>query len=128
MAAEAYDEDPYMCQGLALRIATDISSDVVWTDTWIDQLTKDEQKLTPPIDTTNPIVLSNNTCHEQIQRGIKQIYLGYITEKTRDIDVDTGIEILELGIMKSIPTIQSQSGFTVMKKNNIWRYSVVFLE
>jgi hypothetical protein len=120
MASEGYDEEPYICQDTALNLVRDLSSDVDWTDAWIGDLEKRA--------TNNPLASAWWTCYESLNRSIKQIYLGYITELTKDIDVDTGKEILELKLLDHIPTVASQSGYTVIKRNNIWRYSEIFAD
>lgn len=128
IASEWYDEEPYICQDTALNLVRDLSSDVDWTDAWIQGLEKREKELQAPKTTNNPLASAGWTCYESLNRSIKQIYLGYITELTKDIDVDTWKEIIELKLLDHIPTIASQSGYTVIKRNNIWRYSEIFPE
>lgn len=122
MAAEWDDEDPYLCQALSLRLIKDLSARIPWTVNWIDELEREERLLQPPKDSTNPFALAGWNCYESLERGVKQIYLWYITGLTQDIDVTTGKELIDLKILDHIPTVQSQSGFTVSKKNDRWRY------
>ena len=82
-----------MCRDLALSLVKDLSNKVPWTDKWLSELQEKEQLLQPPKDTSNPLAL-HSSCFDSIERGIKQIYIGYVTEIAKDIDEVTTIEEL----------------------------------
>lgn len=55
---------------------------------------------------------------------MKQFYLAYISEVAKDVpEVTTGSGLIEKGLLKKIPTIKEQTGWTVVKKNNQWTYT-----
>lgn len=122
-ALSGYDEEPYTCQDLASELVTHLSEKKPWTIEWIENLEKSEQILSLPKSTNNPLAQAGWTCHEYIERWIKQIYLGYITALTEKYpDLTTGKELIEYKLLSHIPTIQSQSWYTVIRKNNTWQY------
>jgi hypothetical protein len=75
MGTETYDEDPYICQKLALKIVTDISQGVDWSSSWILDIENQEKKLLAPSSANNPQVIAGSTCYDNLGRSIKQIYL-----------------------------------------------------
>lgn len=124
IAAEWYDEEPYMCRDLAVSLVKDLSNKIPWTDDWLSELQKKEQLLQSPKDTSNPLAL-HSSCFDSLERGIKQIYIWYVTDIAEGIDDVTTIEeLIELWKIRNIPTIQSQKDFTMVKKNGKWRYIV----
>lgn len=122
IASDWYDEEPYICKNLALELTQNLSDRTPWSKTWISELEKKEKQLQVPKDTSNPLASAGWTCYESLNRSIKQIYLWYITEITQGLDVTTWKELIDFKILDHIPTVQSQSGYTMYKKNSIWRY------
>jgi uncharacterized coiled-coil DUF342 family protein len=122
LANSGYDESPFECQEFALKLINDLTEDVTWTAEWIDTLEKTQKILKKPIN-TSPLSIGNGTCYELLERSAKQIYIGYITEITQEYDdVRDEADILETKLLQHIPTIASQSGFTITKKDGIWKY------
>lgn len=128
IASEWYDEEPYICQNLALQVAQSLSDRIPWTKAWIGDLEKKEKQLRAPQDTSNPLASAGWTCYESLNRSIKQIYLWYITEMSQGLDIRTWKELIELNVLDHIPALQSYSWYTVVKKNDIWRYGEIFEE
>ncbi|GAB0175033.1 MAG: hypothetical protein HHAS10_09120 [Candidatus Altimarinota bacterium] len=121
IAAGAYDEDPYTCQKetalLLKKYKTTSFQD------FIGGLGTYEKNLKHPKTGDNIIASSGNTCYGFNIRAIKQFYLGFISEITKNHpEVTTGSGILEKGLLKFIPTIQDQNGWTVRKKDGQWQF------
>jgi len=58
-----------------------------------------------------------------LSRGLQYTYLTFITQQAaHSPELETGKELIDSGILTHIPTIQTQSGMTVYKKNGIWNY------
>lgn len=57
-------------------------------------------------------------------RGIKQFYLGYVNDISKDYpEITSGSGLIEKGLLKKIPTIHEQNGWSVIKKDGQWRYT-----
>lgn len=123
LALSWYDEEPYVCQNLAETLIQDLSEKKPWTREWIDGLQKSEKQLQSPKNKNNPLAQAWWTCFESLERGVKQIYLWYITALTLKYpDLNTGKELIEYKLIDEVPTIQSQSWYIVVRKNDIWQY------
>lgn len=124
MASESYDNTPYTCHDLARSIVYDITQDRAYSLEWIRYISEKEWWLQIPTDTTNPQVIGESTCYHHLQRGIKQLYLWFITQISADYpDITSSKELVDYNIIPFIPTIQSQKGFGLIKKNGIWKYT-----
>lgn len=122
LAHWAYDEYPFMCQSLALRLTNDLSERIPWTEEWIRTLENEQKNLQKPAN-NNPVNLAGWNCYDLLERWIKQVYVWYITDITRNYpDIQNEVDIVDAGLLDSIPTISSQSWFTILKKGEIWRY------
>lgn len=123
LAADGYDEDPFTCRKLAESLVHDLSERIIWTPEWIDRLEKAEQQLFSPRSEDNPLVLAGDTCYEWIERSIKQVYVGYVTEKTQDLpEITTSQDLIEARIFNHVPTIQTHRGFLMHKQDGVWKY------
>lgn len=72
----------------------------------------------------NPLQNSATNCHDSLLRGIKQLYLLYITERAQSHpDIMTGSVLVSRKIIPKIPTIPEQKGYQVFrKKDGTWTY------
>ena len=122
ISLSGYDEPPFTCQNWASKLIQSykVDSFPIFIS-WIETI---EKSLIAPKDTTNPVATSGNTCYSFITRAMKQFYLAYISEVAKDVpEVTTGSGLIEKGLLKKIPTIKEQTGWTVVKKNNQWTYT-----
>jgi hypothetical protein len=119
-----YDESPYTC-GMTLRdIIEKFGKKKIVTETDVGFLKEKEKTLTPPKDTKNPLSSSVTGCYESGTRAIKQFYLAYIDEVSQSYpQIATGSGLIASGALSSIPTLESQKGWSVRKKDGIWRYT-----
>ncbi len=119
MATSGYDNDNHTCQIFSEEIVTHLANKTPWTWEWIDSIYQKSQALTaPPYDP-----LKWTSCYESIERSLKQIYLGYIDELTRDKpDITKGDDLISSGLLPYIPTIRSQIWYTVTKTTGIWKF------
>ena len=96
LAQNGYDFPPYTCQKIASQTSEYILSRKPWNENFIKLLQKSENELLLS-EKQKEDIFSHATdgCFELFERGLKQIYLGYITEKTKDFpDVETAEGIL----------------------------------
>jgi hypothetical protein len=122
IAVDGYDEDPYICHTLSLEILKKLKTTPL--SQVVPDLRKQEDRLIPYQDTTNPLTVSNTACNDSLVRAMKQIYLAYITEvgSTRP-DLQTSDELIKAKLIKSIPSVKSQDSWNIRKqKDGIWRY------
>ena len=121
IAISGYDEPPYICQKVAWDTLKRYKTDAF--STFIDTLENTESLISEPNDVSNPIALSGNTCYGFLVRWIKQFFLAYIHDVSKEYpEITTGSGLLEKGLLKKIPTIQEQKGWSVIKKDGQWRY------
>lgn len=121
IAAWAYDEDPFSCQAETTRLLKKYKTQPF--EEFIKELWTYEMQLTKPKTKDNIVASSWNTCYGFNMRAIKQFYLAFISEITKDSpEITTWSGILEKWLLKSIPTIQDQSGWTVVKKDGQWKF------
>jgi hypothetical protein len=67
--------------------------------------------------------LGSNNCYEFIQRWIKQIFIGYIADKSASHpDIVDARELVKQGIIDTIPTISTQSGYNMRKRDGKWNF------
>ncbi len=93
IAIDGYDEPPYSCRETAMSLLQQSSSGL--TDDYIFSLRKIEDWLTEPKDTSNPLATGWSSCYNSVVRAMKQFYLWYIGEKTKDYpDLITWDELL----------------------------------
>jgi hypothetical protein len=117
-----YDETPFSCQNKAWESL--IHYKTLSFSGFIDILETVENTIENPKDMSSPIASSGNTCHGFFLRAIKQFYLAFITDVSKNYpDITNGSWLLEKGLLKKIPTLEEQSGWTVIKKNGQWKYS-----
>ncbi len=124
LALDGYDKSPFLCKNLAKNISEHLLQKSPWNTEWIQKIEAQEKLLVSPFDPKDPLSYASQTCFDFLERGIKQIYLGYITEQTRDFPlVSHEDDILQQGILSSIPKIQAQKDdFFVVKKEGVWKY------
>lgn len=119
-----YDTEPYVCKKLISTIMQDISNKRVLDDTWINELKNQESKLKNTIDPKNIISTANDNCYEMVNRTIETLYLNYIADIASGTTAKNGDELIQLHLLKEIPTISRKKGYTVRKKGNIWEYQL----
>lgn len=121
IALDGYDEPPYSCRETAMSLLQQSSSGL--TNDFIFSLRKIEDWLLEPKDTSNPLATGWSSCYNSVVRAIKQFYLWYIVEITKDYpNFTTGEELLQKWLIKQIPSIKTQDGWKLRKKNNLWGY------
>jgi hypothetical protein len=117
-----YDETPFSCQKSAWETLIQYKTESL--SGLIESLEATEKTLSKPKDMSSPIATSGNTCHGFFVRAIKQFYLAYISEISKDYpEITTGSGLLEKGLIKKIPTIEEQIGWSIIKKDDQWRYT-----
>lgn len=91
---------------------------------WLEET---EKNLPLYKDTKNLLSVSADNCVEWAQRGIKQLYLGYISELGKKFpEAENGVDLIKLSGISHIPTLSSQKNFTVKKNNdNTWSYKMI---
>lgn len=78
-----------------------------------------EGDVTEPKDTRNPLASSTTNCAASFHRGVKQLYLAYITEKSKKYpEIKDGYTLIQRGIMISIPIPREYTGrkYTVKRQ------------
>lgn len=122
VGSDGYDIEPYICRNIALQIVQDIEQQRWINADWIDELNRIESKLKDSRDPKNPISQSNNNCYDMTSRSIKALYLWYISNVAQGSSAMNGDDLIELGLLKSIPTLSQHKGYTVRKIDGIWEY------
>lgn len=124
IAVDGYDESPYACQEKALKFAKKIEKISEIDDATIAWFEKESLDLTWAKDTTNPLASSTTNCYDTTNRWIKQIYIWYITEKTKNHpEIKDGKTLLESGIISHLPSIKEQKWWTIRRqKDDSWEY------
>lgn len=123
VGSEGYDIEPYICRNLALRLVRDIENQRPINAEWIDELKWIESNLKDSRDPNNPISQSSNNCFDMTSRSIKAIYLWYISSVAEGSSAMNGEDLIELGLLKSIPTLSTYKDYTVRKVDGIWEYN-----
>lgn len=124
LASASYDTEQYMCRAFVEKHLASLAASENWDDRYIENLSKEEVLLTPPSQTGESSLLAGENCYEYALKAMKQIYIGYVTEKTQSYpDLQNEEDILSRGILKFIPKIQTQKHFTIRKKDGLWRMS-----
>lgn len=122
IGSTGYDIEPYSCQELANSLIRDIAQKKEPDISWINELQSKEAKLRDTRDNKNPISNSSNNCYDMTTRSIKEVYLSYITERAKGTSAKNGDELIQLWRIESIPTLSTQSGYLLKKRNDIWIY------
>jgi hypothetical protein len=123
LATSGYDKSPYLCQTLAEQLAGDLARPDEWTPAWLAHVEQAEKSLKSVPPNNDPLSLAWWSCYDSLERGVKQIYLWYITDRTRTLpEITTEQDLTDARIIDHLPTIQSQSGYTITRKYNIWQY------
>lgn len=124
LAHAEYDEYPYACQNLSLRLINDLNERSSWSWEWIRSIEQEQKKLQKPSQ-NSPFRLTWSVCYDFLERSVKQVYIGYITDITNNFpDIQSERDIIESGILSAVPKTASQTGFTILKKNGIWKYGM----
>ena len=124
VASAGYDESPFRCHEAAIEWLSLLRKDSLIDPTILDWAKQAEKNIQEPKDKDNPLATSSTNCFDSTNRAIKQIYLQYITEHTKDYpEITTGKILLERWILSSIPMPLSYSGFTVRRESDgRWEY------
>jgi hypothetical protein len=123
VASDGYDKYPYTCRKLATNLAEDLLNKKSLSNKWIHSIELQEKNLKNSLDPKNPESYGANNCFDSIERGIKQLYIYYISEIAKDYPDITDSKTLEKkNIIPHTPTIQSQKNFYIKKVDNLWRY------
>ena len=81
-----------------------------------NHLREKERKLIPPKDTNNPLATSGTSCNESVIRGMKQLYLAYITEvASSHPDIVDGSDLIQNGTLQTIPSLLTQDGWDIAR-------------
>lgn len=108
-----------LCQNFATELVQQLSQKTPWTKDFIGVLQKKSWSIGDPID--DP--LQWTSCYESVERALKQIYIGYITDITKDKpDLVSWDELIQSHILDNIPVPSTMNWFTVVKRNGIWQY------
>ncbi len=117
-----YDPEPYTCKTLVNSLIQDISSKRTVDVSWVNELQKKENTLKDTRMDDNPVSQSSDNCYDMTTRSIKELYLSYIASKAQGTTAKNGDDLLRLGILKTLPTLSTHSGYTVREKNGTWEY------
>ncbi len=123
IAVDGYDEDPYICRSNALEILKKIGNNTTLSLETIEWIGRKEKEILPPKDIHNPLAASATNCHDSTMRGIKQLYLSYIRDKSLPFpEISKWEELIEKKIIPFIPILEEQKAswenWTVIKM--IW--------
>ncbi|MBP6981553.1 hypothetical protein KBB25_02155 [Candidatus Gracilibacteria bacterium] len=126
IALDGYDENEG-CQTITKEILGRYAQKLPAEKKDIDWLMDREKKIPPIQDIKNPLSGSSTNCVESTKRGIKQLYLGYITEISKKYpEVKSGKDLIKSGGLEYIPTLSSQTDFTVKKgTDGNWTYAKI---
>lgn len=81
-----------------------------------NHLREKERKLIPPKDTNNPLATSGTSCNESVIRGMKQLYLAYITKvASSHPDIVDGSDLIQNGTLQTIPSLLTQDGWDIAR-------------
>ena len=81
-----------------------------------NHLREKEKKLIPPKDTNNPLATSGTSCNESVTRGMKQLYLAYITEvASSHPEIVDGSDLIQNGTLQTIPSLLTQDGWDIAR-------------
>lgn len=121
IALEAYDEAPFVCQKIALETLNQYKTTSF--PAFIEGLDEKEESLAVLKDTENPLATTENTCNGFFIRAVKQFYLAYINEVSKNHpEITTWSGLIEQWLLTKIPTLKEQRWWTVWKKNGTWKY------
>lgn len=123
MGSTGYDSEPYSCWKYTTELIQDIKNKRILDSKWIDELQKKEPSLLKDTrDDANPASKLNNNCYDMTTRGIRELYLSYIANIAKGTTAKNERDLKELGLIKKIPTLSTQSGYTVRETNGIWAF------
>jgi hypothetical protein len=123
IGSSGYDTSDQKCQTIATSLAQSMIEKKSIDSTWVREIEWIEKSLVDAKDQKNPESYSPTNCYDSTKRGIKQIYLSYITDRTQAYpDIMTGSELLAQKILPYIPAISTQSGYTVKRVAWKWEY------
>lgn len=123
IAADGYDIEPFSCRTLATNLALDLSEKRNFSPSWIRKIREAESALRDNKDQDHPESYTNNNCFDSIERGIKQLYIGYISEVGEQYpEITDSRELVKRGIIEAVPTIQTQKDFYLVRKETGWKY------
>lgn len=129
VAVNGYDEAPYVCQNAAKDILMMLKNNTnpSLNEPLISELDTIAKNLPEFKDSNNPLINSTTNCHDSLLRGIKQLYLLYITERAQSYpDIMTGSVLVSRKIIPKVPTIPEQHGYNVFrKKDGTWNYRLI---
>ncbi len=121
IAISGYDESPYLCQHHAEALITLIWKNKNITPKMLGQIQSYEKEISAPKDMTNPLASNAMNCYASMNRGIKQSYLGYITDsvnKSPNILNGSGI-VLDTIISKWIlPFPKWYDGYSIQRMDD----------
>ena len=123
LGSSGYDIEPYNCKNYTNKLIKDLINKRKIDSLWIEELQKDEPTILK--DTRNDAIpeskLSDN-CYDMTTRGIREIYLSYISELAKWTSAKNEKDLIDLWILKKIPTLSTQSGYTVRQIDGIWAF------
>lgn len=123
--SNGYDTEPFVCKSMSEKLIQDISQKRELNSEWIEELEKNEQKLHTWIDHSDPLGNTKDNCISMVEKSIKYVYLAYIASRANNTPFTTGNELIKAQLLKKIPTISSQKGYSVKLKDGIWQYTAI---
>ena len=122
IGSTGYDVDPYSCRAVATDLIENLIAKRKPNITWINELNKADKNLKDTREENNPISNSSDNCYDMTTRSIKSIYLSYVAGLAKWTNAKNGNDLIRIGKLKIIPTLQIHQGYSVREKNGIWEY------
>jgi hypothetical protein len=121
IARDGFDAEPFACHGLTESLLRDIQNKRPLDEAWIAEIQAKERLLQNPKDISSLESLGVGNCYDSLRRGIKQVFIAYIDAKSQEYtDITDARDLVKNGVIKEIPTIASQSWFTLRKREGKW--------
>lgn len=122
LGANGYDTKPYQCRSLAEQIIRYLWQNYPVDARFVSQLEKNEQNLVDTKNEKDTASQATDNCYDMTTRGIKELYLQYITNSATGTLSTDATDLIKLWKIQHIPTLSKQKNFTVRKINGIWQY------
>lgn len=123
IAREGYDKEPYTCRTYSQSLFETLKERPILTEAFIQSVQDFESRLGDAKDAEILESYMNTNCYDNLTRAIKQVFLAYITQKSKDFpEITNGKVLIEQGIITNIPTVSSQPGYNVRKINGRWHF------
>lgn len=118
-----YDIEPYNCKKYTNDLIKDLLNKRNIDENWIQELQKNEPNLLKDTrNDNNPASKLSDNCYDMTTRGIRELYLSYIANIAKGTTAKNEKDLKNIGLIKKIPTLSTQSGYTVRETNGIWAF------